>query len=159
MVSSSLTVISLITAFLNVILLIGGVVLIAMRRREQGRGAVLGISGCVVLLLGAVFSLLQGFLQSALVDVLGIGGAVGLSVLVSSIFHLIGVALLIGGVVARRDPPRPAGPQGWPQQQPPAAPWEQQQGWNQPPQQPPYPQQQPGWQNPPQPPFGQGPQA
>ncbi len=182
--TGSLMVISLVSALLNGILLLVGLVLMAMRRREQGRGAVLGIAGCVVLLVGAGFAVAQSFLQRELVGLLGLAAGLSVSVAISSIIHLVGLGLLIGGVVARRTTPAPSpGPQGW--QQPPAG-WEQQ-GWNQPapqqypqqpqgqqphpqqpqaqpyPQQPqgqqPYPQQppQPGGQHPPQPPYGQGP--
>ncbi|MEU6796310.1 hypothetical protein ABZ907_31845 [Nonomuraea wenchangensis] len=176
--TGSLVVIGLISALLNGILLLVGLVLMAMRRREQGRGAVLGIAGCAVLLVGAGFALSQSFLQRELVDLLGLVTGLSVWVAISSIIQLVGLGLLIGGVVAKRTAP-PPGPQGW-----------QQQGWNQPapqpypqqpqgqphpqgqpyPQQPqgqqPYPQQphpqqppQPGGQHPPQPPFGQGPYA
>ncbi|MFF0776317.1 hypothetical protein ACFYUK_46055 [Nonomuraea wenchangensis] len=173
--TGSLVVIGLISALLNGVLLLVGLVLMVMRRREQGRGAVLGIAGCAVLLVGAGFALSQSFLQRELVDLLGLVTGLSVWVAISSIIQLAGLGLLIGGVVAKRAttpqrPVPPPGPQGW-----------QQQGWNQPatppqpypqqpqgqpyPQQPypqqPYPQQppQPGGQHPPQPPFGQGPYA
>ncbi|MFI6994712.1 hypothetical protein [Nonomuraea wenchangensis] len=155
--TGSLMVISLVSALLNGILLLVGLVLMAMRRREQGRGAVLGIAGCAVLLVGAAFAVAQSFLQRELVDLLGLVTGLSVSVAISSIIHLVGLGLLIGGVVARRTTPaqRPApspGPQGW--QQPPAG-WEQQ-GWNQPAPQPqPYAQQPQGQQPYPQHPQGQ----
>ncbi|QYC43947.1 hypothetical protein Nocox_31850 [Nonomuraea coxensis DSM 45129] len=180
--TSSLAVIGLISAFLNGVLLLAGLVLMAMRRREQGRGAVLGIAGCAVLLVGAALALAQSFLQSQLVGLLGLVTGLSVWVVIGSLIQFAGIALLIGGVVARRTEPaqRPAppqgpqGPQGW--QQGPQGPQGWQQGWNQPqppphpqgpqpfpqqPQQQPYQQQpqgsQPYPQQPPQPPYGQGP--
>ncbi|MEU4512997.1 hypothetical protein AB0G05_26175 [Nonomuraea wenchangensis] len=153
-----LMVIGLISALLNGILLLVGLVLMAMRRREQGRGAVLGIAGCAVLLVGAGFALSQSLLQRELVDLLGVVTGLSVWVAISSVIQLVGLGLLIGGVVARRTPApqRPApGQQGW-----------QQQGWNQPaPQAQPYPPQgpqpypqQPQGQPYPQQPQGQAPQ-
>jgi hypothetical protein len=144
--TGSLMVISLIGALLNGVLLLVGLVLMAMRRREQGRGAVLGIAGCAVLLVGAGFALAQSFLQRELVDLLGLVTGLSVWVAISSVIQLVGLGLLIGGVVARRTPASPAppqGPQGW-----------QQQGWNQPAPQP-YPQQPQGQQPYPQQPQGQ----
>ncbi|MEZ7132030.1 hypothetical protein ACBR40_42410 [Nonomuraea sp. AD125B] len=147
--TGSLMVISLVGALLNGALLLVGLVLMAMRRREQGRGAVLGIAGCAVLLVGAGFALAQSLLQRQLVDLLGLVTGLSVWVAISSVIQLVGLGLLIGGVVARRTPPSPAppqgpqGPQGW-----------QQQGWNQPAPQP-YPQQPQGQQPYPQQPQGQ----
>ncbi|GAA1767492.1 hypothetical protein [Nonomuraea bangladeshensis] len=144
--TGSLMVISLVGALLNGALLLVGLVLMAMRRREQGRGAVLGIAGCAVLLVGAGFALAQSLLQRQLVDLLGLVTGLSVWVAISSVIQLVGLGLLIGGVVARRTPTPPAppqGPQGW-----------QQQGWNQPAPQP-YPQQPQGQQPFPQQPQGQ----
>ncbi|MBE1586266.1 hypothetical protein ACFPOI_57155 [Nonomuraea angiospora] len=145
------------------ILFLFGVIVTVMARREHGSAAMIGMSGCILLLLGLAF---DGFRSFVLYPQLGasIGvEAVTVTNLVSLLFNAGGTALLIWAVVARRKPqpaqPQPAQPQGpvqpqqgpgWPQQGP---------GW---PQQPPYPQQpypqqpQPGWQNPQQPPYGHG---
>ncbi|MDX3111207.1 hypothetical protein ACIBO5_13285 [Nonomuraea angiospora] len=134
------------------ILFLFGVIVTVMARREHGSAAMIGMSGCILLLLGLAF---DGFRSFVLYPQLGasIGvEAVTVTNLVSLLFNAGGTALLIWAVVARRKP-QPAQPPHGPVQ-PPHGP-----GW---PQQPPYPQQpyqqqqQPGWQNPQQPPYGQG---
>ncbi|MEV4013246.1 hypothetical protein AB0J35_22335 [Nonomuraea angiospora] len=125
------------------ILLLFGVIVTAMARRAHGSAAMIGMGGCILLLLGLAF---DGFRSFVLYPQLGASlgmEAVTVTNLVSLLFNAGGTALLIWAVVARRNPRQPA--------QPPQGP-----GW---PQQPPYPQQpyqqQPDWQNPPQPPYGQ----
>ncbi|MEW1838841.1 hypothetical protein AB0392_12875 [Nonomuraea angiospora] len=134
------------------ILFLFGVIVTVMARREHGSAAMIGMSGCILLLLGLAFDGFRSFvLYPQLGASLGIETTVAVTNLVSLLFNAGGTALLIWAVVARRKP-QPAHPQG------PAHP---QQGPVQP-QQPPYPQQpypqqqQPGWQNPQQPPYGQG---
>ncbi|MGP3958921.1 hypothetical protein ACTWPT_23210 [Nonomuraea sp. 3N208] len=146
---SSIAIVSIAGLILLSVLLIGGIILMAMRRRDYGRASVIGIMGCVVLLGGAVFSIARGILDEALADLLGLGLAFTISTAISLIFSLTGTALLIWAVVARRNPQQSTPPQGpdWQQPQQP----QQQAGWGQHPQ-PPF-QQQPGWQNPPNPPF------
>jgi hypothetical protein len=160
------------------VLLIVGIVLMAARRRDHGRAAVMGILGCVVLLLGVVFNVARGLLDEALAELLSIAVAFTVSSVISMIFSLTGTALLIAAVVARRNPAQAAPPagQGWPRQpqqpewgqpqqpewgrpqQPQQPEWQPQQppqpGWQ--PQQPPF-EQQPGWQNPPHPQNPQNP--
>lgn len=131
------------------ILLVVGIVLMAARRRDHGRAAVVGILGCVVLLLGVVFNSLQGFMIDLLIPLLEIGPSYAVASLISFGFSIIGTGLLIFAVIARRDPRQPAPAHGPEWQQPP----QQQPGWGQPPQ---PPQQQPGWQQQQRPPFGEG---
>ncbi|MGW3343776.1 hypothetical protein ACWDA3_10740 [Nonomuraea rubra] len=171
MLANILTILNLVVMF---VVLVGGAVLMGMRRGEHGRAAVAGIVGCVVLLLAVIVSAALAFLAPTLVESLGIGGYGPVVMLVntaSMILQAVGTGLLIWAVVARRNPQQQARPgQGaWPTQpewqhgQPEWQPGPQQPGPQQPgPQQPwpqqPGPQQQPpGWQTPPQPPFGQGP--
>ncbi|MFF4617633.1 hypothetical protein [Nonomuraea jabiensis] len=127
------------------ILFLFGVVVTVMARREHGSAAMIGMSGCILLLLGLAFDGFRSFvLYPQLGASLGLETTVTVTNLVSLLFNAGGTALLIWAVVARRNP-RPAQPPqgpGWPQQ----SPYPQQ----------PYPQQQPGWQNPQQPPYGQG---
>lgn len=151
MLQTTFQVVSLIGLVLMVLLLIIGIVLMAARRRDHGRGAVIGILGCVVLLLGAVFNVARAFLDPLLADLLDMGVAFTITTVISFGFSLIGTALLIFAVVARRDPRQPAPPQGPGWQQPPSQ--GEQPQWGQPPQ-PPFQQQQPGWQDPPRPPQG-----
>ncbi|MFG6196739.1 hypothetical protein [Nonomuraea sp. JJY05] len=127
------------------ILFLLGVVVTAMARRAHGSAALIGMGGCILLLLGLAFDGFRSFvLYPQMGTSLGIE-TVTITNLVSLLFNAGGTALLIWAVVARRNPRRPAQPPqgpGWPQQPP----YPQQ----------PYPQQQPGWQNPQQPPYGQG---
>ncbi|MFC4111937.1 hypothetical protein [Nonomuraea zeae] len=141
------------------VLLLAGIVITAMGRRNHGRAATLGMTGCILLLLAVLFNtLLQFFTQELFQMFRGdIGVAFAVANIISLIFNASGTALLIWAVVARRNPPQPVQPQGPGRQQPPGD-WQQQQprqDWNQPPQQPPF-QQPPGWQQPPRPPFGGG---
>ncbi|MFI6733434.1 hypothetical protein ACIBI9_10935 [Nonomuraea sp. NPDC050451] len=129
------------------ILLLFGVVVTAMARREHGSAAMIGMVGCILLLLGLLFNIFRSYvLFPQMSSSMGIETTITVTNLVSLLFDAGGTALLIWAVVARRKPSQPA--------QPPQGP-----GW---PQQPPYPQQpyqqqqQPGWQNPQQPPYGQG---
>ncbi|TMR07846.1 hypothetical protein ETD86_50350 [Nonomuraea turkmeniaca] len=148
--TSSITIVSLAGLFLLGVLLVGGIIMMAMRRRDHGRPAVIGIMGCVVLLLGVVFDAARSLLIDLMSDVLGLTPTFVLSTAISLLFSLVGTGLLIWAVVARRDQRQPAPPHG-PGWQPPQPP---QPGWGQP-QQPPF-QQQPGWQNPQRPPFNDG---
>ncbi|MFG1706065.1 hypothetical protein ACFLIM_23000 [Nonomuraea sp. M3C6] len=131
------------------VLLLVGIVLTAMNRRNHGRAAILGMVGCILLLLGVVYNTLFGYFAPTLIRSSGIGltGTIAMSNLISLIFNAGGTGLLIWAVVARRNPPQPSQPQGPGWQQPPQPEWSQQQ---QPFQQP------PGWQAPPRPPFGEG---
>ncbi|MGV9381596.1 hypothetical protein ACWDRB_37680 [Nonomuraea sp. NPDC003707] len=128
------------------ILLLLGVVMTAMARREHGSAAMIGMAGCILLLLGLLFNIFRSYvLFPQMTSSSDIQTTVAVTSLVSLLFDAGGTALLIWAVVARRKPSQPAQPPqgpGWPQQ-----PSYQQQ---------PYQQQQPGWQNPPQPPYGQG---
>ncbi|HEX4813726.1 MAG TPA: hypothetical protein VFV66_13345 [Nonomuraea sp.] len=148
------------------VMLIVGIVLMAMRRHEHGRGAVIGIVGCVVLLLGAVFNIAQSLLVQSLVDLAGLGVAITVTTLISTGFTLVGTGLLIGAVVIRREPRQPAAPSGMQPSGPqPSGPYQpgpypsgpyQQPGGPQHTQQPHQPQPQSQPQPPQQPQWGQG---
>ncbi|MFB4281330.1 hypothetical protein ACBJ59_38995 [Nonomuraea sp. MTCD27] len=162
----------MLTLVVMAVVLLGGAALMAARRQEHGRGSVLGIVGCVVLLLGLGISALYIFWVPELVATAGpdgYGPILAILSLVSFVFQVAGTGLLIFAVIARRTP-RPQPQQPYPGQ--PQAPWQQQGSWpqeqqgswsqeqqqppyQQQPQQPPF-QQPPGWQTPPQPPFGEG---
>ncbi|MGI5288145.1 hypothetical protein ACQEVF_33075 [Nonomuraea polychroma] len=147
--TSSIAIVSFAGLTLLSMLLVGGIIMMAMRRRDHGRASVLGIIGCVVLLVGTVFNIARGFLDEALIDLLGLGPALTISNAISLIFSLTGTALLIWAVVTRCNPQQSTPPRG-PGWQPPQ---QQQPGWEQPP----FQQQQPsGWQNPQRPPFSAG---
>ncbi|PRX55698.1 hypothetical protein B0I32_126160 [Nonomuraea fuscirosea] len=151
-------VINIITMIVMVLLLLGGAILMATRRAEHGRGSVLGMIGCVVLLVGVVINGVYILMAPELVRSLGFAqyGPIALVMtLVSLLIQVSGTGLLIFAVIARRNPPQQAAQhaqQGW-QQQP-----EWQQGYQQGPQHgyPQAPPQQPGWQPQQRPPFGEG---
>ncbi|MFC5821214.1 hypothetical protein [Nonomuraea harbinensis] len=137
-----------------------GVVVTAMGRRTHGRAAVIGLLGCVALLLEGLLRLGQTIFLRTIVETVGLreaGGVLALLGLVSFVLATTGVGLLIWAVVARRTPqpaapgwqqPQPGPQQGW-QQQPPAGPhqnpqagpyqnpnpgpYQNPQGWQQPP--------------------------
>ncbi|MFI9589717.1 hypothetical protein [Nonomuraea sp. NPDC052265] len=145
---------NLLPTLLTVLLIAVGIVVIGMNRRHVGRAATLGMSGCGLLLIGALINLVLSLLTQSLIESYGSSmmAVLPFAYLISSLFHLAGIGLLIWAVVARRSAPRQAQPQGPGRQQPPA-------GWQQP-QQPyhqPYPQ--PGPQPGHQPGHQAGPQA
>ncbi|MEV4082861.1 hypothetical protein ACGFJC_48145 [Nonomuraea fuscirosea] len=170
-------IVNIITMIVMVLLLLGGAILMATRRAEHGRGSVLGMIGCVVLLVGVVINGVYIIMAPDLIHALGFAqyGPIALVMnLLSLLIQVSGTGLLIFAVIARRNPPQQAAQQsrqahhaqqGWPQQQPE---WQQgpQQGYQQGPQhgyqqgpQPGYqqgPQQQSGWQPQQQQPFGEG---
>ncbi|GAA1620217.1 hypothetical protein GCM10009733_015820 [Nonomuraea maheshkhaliensis] len=164
-------IINIITMIVMVLLLLGGAILMATRRAEHGRGSVLGMIGCVVLLIGVVINGVFILMAPNLIRSLGFDqyGPIALVMnLLSLLIQVSGTGLLIFGVIARRNPPQQAAqhaqqaPHAW-QQQPDWQQGYQQQGYQQ--QGPPQPQQQPGWQpqhphqpqHPqPQPPYGEG---
>ncbi|MEU4327379.1 hypothetical protein [Nonomuraea dietziae] len=138
----------------TLILLVVGIALTARARAEHGRGATLGLVGCVVLLVAAI---LQGGYQVMIPSLVESGGFEVITMmsmitgLLFTVLNVVGTGLLIFGVVARRGGPQP-------QQQAQG----QGQGWQQPygqqpyGQQPQYPQQQQPH-HPQQPPPGQWP--
>ncbi|GAA2405063.1 hypothetical protein GCM10010404_74010 [Nonomuraea africana] len=112
----------------TVIVLVVGIVLTARARGSHGRGATLGLVGCVVLLVAA---LLQGAYQAFLDSLVQSGGyrmmatLAMISGLVFMVINVAGLGLLISGVVARRNgAQQPA--QGWQQPYPPQPPYSQQ---------------------------------
>ncbi|HUR05288.1 MAG TPA: hypothetical protein VM347_22270 [Nonomuraea sp.] len=148
-------------------LLIVGVVLMAKAKAEHGRAAGLGMFGCIVLLLGEVYSLVRIFTLSSLIEAVGVTSiepVLFVINMIGALFTIVGVGLLIWAVVARRTPAQqPQAPNwqqpqqqyGWQQPQPQAPPEWQPQSPPQPsPPPPPSPQpgrqdpERPGWQNP-----------
>jgi hypothetical protein len=154
---------------LLMVLLIAGAVLTARARRQHGRAAMLGMYGCIVLLVGEVYTLVRGLALPMYIDAFGYNVVTALLMgLIGFVLTGAGLGLLIGAVITRR-PQTAAQPQnaGWQQEQPYQPPqqqpeWQQQSqpppGWQ--PQSPPQPppSQQPGWQNP-EPPNWQNPQG
>ncbi|MEQ4720102.1 hypothetical protein [Nonomuraea sp. B19D2] len=132
------------------VLLLAGIAVTAMGRRNHGSAALIGMFGCILLLVGVAFNAFTAYvLFPSMISSLGSGPTLLITPLISLVLHASGTGLLIWAVVARRKPSQPAQPpQGPPGPQGP--------GWQQPPanwQQQPY-QQQPGWQTPPQQPYG-----
>ncbi|MFI6594650.1 hypothetical protein ACIBHX_00285 [Nonomuraea sp. NPDC050536] len=133
---------------LQLIVLIAGIFVTAFAKSHRGRGAMLGMFGCILLLVGVIWQVLYSLFLPELVrsfdlsfssPLIYAGSAVGI------LIDMAGTLLLVFGVAARSNPaeqPAPVYQQQWP------AP-----GWQQP-QQPQPGQQQPGW-PPQQPPYGQ----
>jgi hypothetical protein len=160
----------------TLVVLLGGVTLMAMRRKEHGRASVVGMVGCIALLLGGVISGVFALLAQDLVESLGLGGYQPVFFIINvavMLFQTVGTALLIWAVIMPRNRPQPPAQGAWqpqPEWQPGQPDWQGgsqpgQPGWQPGPQpgQPGQPgwqfgpqQQPPGWQTPPQPPFGQG---
>ncbi|MEV1177585.1 hypothetical protein [Nonomuraea sp. NPDC049784] len=140
------TITSIISVLVMGILLLAGVVVTARARRDHGSAAMIGMAGCILLLLGVVFNILRSWvLIPMMADSLGmkIDTVFAVTTPISMIFDAVGTGLLIWAVVARRKPHQPA--------QPPQG--SQGPGWQQPPAS--WQQQQPGWQTPQQPPYGE----
>ncbi|MEV4564085.1 hypothetical protein AB0K12_09965 [Nonomuraea sp. NPDC049419] len=130
---------------LMVIVLGGGIVMMAMRRKDHGRGAGLGIAGCVVLLIGAVIQAAIVFSVTTLVTEMGRTAyeiILPLANLLVIVLQVAGTALLVFGVVARRTPQ----PAGAPAQSWPTHPGRHQQPGHHPEWQPTHPGRQPAWQ-------------
>jgi hypothetical protein len=144
-------------------LLLVGVVLMVKAKAEHGRAATLGMSGCIVLLLGEVYSIVRIFSLPSLYEAVGvdaIGPVLFVIDTIGLLFTAVGIGLLIWAVVARRTPaqqpqapnwqqpqqqygwqqPQPQAPPEWQPQSPPQPPPAQQPGWQDP--------DRPGWQNP-----------
>ncbi|MGW2153027.1 hypothetical protein [Nonomuraea sp. NPDC001699] len=134
---------NLLPTLLTALLLVVGVVMIGMNRRHVGRAAVLGMSGCGLLLIGTLINLVLSLLTQMLIESYGSSmmAVLPFAYLISSLFHLVGIGLLIWAVVARRNAPQQY---HQPYQQPAPQPG---------PQAGPQPGPQAGWQ-PPQPPGG-----
>ncbi|MFI7641819.1 hypothetical protein [Nonomuraea sp. NPDC049400] len=133
------------------VLLLAGIAVTAMGRRNHGSAALIGMFGCILLLVGVAFNAFTAYVVYPSMDS-PFGATIFITNLISLVLHASGTGLLIWAVVARRKPSQPAqppqGPQGpgWQQHSPN---WQEQQ-------QQPFQQQQPGWQNPPQQPYGGG---
>jgi membrane-bound ClpP family serine protease len=125
-------VLQFIPSILMAAILLGGIILMVVNRPHLGSSAVLGMVGCVLLLLGVVSSSLFSFSLPSLAretDV-SISMVVGVWGLVSFVFDAAGTGLLIFAVLARRKPPQDATPPGMPGwQQGPGG--QQGQGWQQ----------------------------
>ncbi|GAA3103175.1 hypothetical protein GCM10020001_020410 [Nonomuraea salmonea] len=107
-------IINIANLLLMVIVLGGGIVMMAMRRKDHGRGAGLGIAGCVALLIGAVVLTAIQFSVTTLVTEMGRTAyeiILPLGNLLVIMLQVTGTALLVFGVVARRTPqPAATGP-------------------------------------------------
>ncbi|NRQ32997.1 hypothetical protein HII36_14270 [Nonomuraea sp. NN258] len=129
MADSLFPMINMIFAISMIVILLLGVIVTAMGRRTHGRGATLGMLGCIVLLLGVGIGVVLNLMANEVVRALDdLRSFVLIQNLVTLIFQVTGTILLITGVVARRNAPEPepqSQPAGWPQPQP-------QQGWQQP---------------------------
>jgi hypothetical protein len=150
---------SLIPSFFLCLVPVLGIVATAMARRTHGRAAIIGMMGCVALLLSALAQVAQLILLSTMPSRDAFTFATIMS-LVMTVLTLTGVSLLIWGVVARRPAGQPQQP-AWQQpqaQQPPWQPHAQQPGNPQPYGQQPYGQQPQGQQAHGQQPYGQQPQ-
>ncbi|GAB3433734.1 hypothetical protein [Flindersiella endophytica] len=112
------------------LVLLGGIILMAVNRPNHGSAAVLGMVGCVLLLIGLIFNATLGFFMPSLVRSSGmsIGTTVALWSLISVLFNVAGTGLLIFAVIAKRNPPQGTQPgmPGWQQ-----GPGGQQQAWQQ----------------------------
>ncbi|WP_214320635.1 hypothetical protein [Nonomuraea sediminis] len=132
---------------LQLIVLIAGIFVTAFAKKHRGRGAMLGMFGCIVMLVGVLWHVLYGMFLPELVHefeisftspIIYLGSGVGI------LIDIVGTLLLVFGVAARSNPaeqPAPAYQQQWQQpnpawQQQPPQPGQPQPGW--PPQQPPY---------------------
>ncbi|MFG3440901.1 hypothetical protein ACGF0J_26910 [Nonomuraea sp. NPDC047897] len=149
--SMAYTLVNVLLSLAVAVLLVVGVILMARGRREHGTAAVLGLWGCVVLLIGLILGVVRSFTLPMVADAVG---SQSLTVVLlaenalQTLLTVVGTGLLIWAVIARRPPSRAPGSGPAPDPRQPA--------W-QPPQAPPppypYPQppQQPGRQHPPQP--------
>lgn len=129
------TFLSMLLPFLSTVVAAVGIVLTARGRGAHGRAAVIGMLGCVALLLNGLLQILQAILLNVVIESVGLA-AMGIVIMVLNLLYFLltttGVALLIWAVVARRAPQQPASPApGWQQPYPPPPP--PQQGWHQPP--------------------------
>jgi hypothetical protein len=125
------SVLQFIPTVLMAVILLGGIILMVVNRPHHGSAAMLGMVGCVLLLIGLVFNSLLGFFLPSLMRSSDVGISVWIGVwrLVSFLFEAGGTGLLIFAVIARRKPPQGAQPgaSGW--QQGPGG--QQGQGWQQ----------------------------
>ncbi|WP_143591184.1 hypothetical protein [Thermoactinospora rubra] len=90
--------------------LVTGIVLTLRARRSHGRAAVLGATGCVVLLLGVIVSLLPSLFARVIIEAFGFQATTSLFMLTSLLHTLLfvaGVGLLVAGVVTPRTAPAP----------------------------------------------------
>lgn len=99
-------VIQAIPAVLMALLLLAGIVAMAVNRSAHEGAAVLGLMGCVLLLLALVFNVLLAFYLSAFVGATGLDfrTAIGAWNLVTFLFEGAGTGLLIWAVIAKRKP-------------------------------------------------------
>jgi hypothetical protein len=153
----------LIPSFFLCLVPVIGIVVTAMARRTHGRAAIIGMLGCVALLLSALAQVGQALLLPSISPRDGYTVIAVMSLLIT-VLSLTGISLLIWGVIARRpaaqpQPPawqpygqQPSSPQPYAQQPGGPQPYGQQPGGPQPHGQP-LPGQQP-YGRPPQPPYG-----
>lgn len=154
-----------------------GAVVTGMARRDHGKGATLGLIGCLVLLFNTLIQVGQSLFITRMFDAFGhriFELILTLLNLLTTLLFITGLGLLVMGVVARRTPRPQPQPQPWQSGQPaygaagygqqPAQPGYGQPGYppsgygqpGQPPHgQPPQGQPAPGAPTPGQPPYGQ----
>lgn len=112
-------VLQFIPSILMALLLLGGIVLMIVNRPNHGGAAVLGMVGCILLLLGLVSSSVLSFSLPSLMRSLEVSftALVGVWGLITFIFNASGTGLLIFAVIAKRKPPQntPPGAPGWQQ--------------------------------------------
>ncbi|WP_327090571.1 hypothetical protein OIE66_08090 [Nonomuraea sp. NBC_01738] len=116
---------------LVILALIGGVVAMGVAKRNQGKGAVLGMFGGGLLIIHQLVILIYSIWAPSIMSDLGLSAFGIMSIIYGLVVQglfVIGVGLLVGGVIARR-----GGPQQ--QRQPMPGAYGQPQGWQQ---QPPY---------------------
>lgn len=105
---------------LQLIALIVGIIVTAMARRNHGRAALMGLFGCLALLLGVIVNVVQSLtLPSIARNLPDIYTAIMLFSALHTILWLAGIGLLIAGVVMRRPTTQPQQPY---YQQPPPLP-------------------------------------
>ncbi|PZG11274.1 hypothetical protein, partial [Nonomuraea aridisoli] len=97
-------VISMTTQIFLAVVLIAGAVLTGLRRRDHGRAAILGMAGCVTLLLEVVLGVVIQLMVPAMVTTLREGYELAFVLInvVGVILKVTGLGLLIWAVIARR---------------------------------------------------------
>ncbi len=98
-----------------------GIVVTAMARRTHGRAAIIGMLGCVALLLSALAQVGQAILLASMSPRDGYTVIAVMSLLMT-VLSLTGISLLIWGVVARRPAAQPQPPAWQPYGQQPSSP-------------------------------------
>jgi hypothetical protein len=112
---------SLIPSFFLCLVPVIGIVVTAMARRTHGRAAIIGMMGCVALLLSALGQVAQLMLLSSF-TLRDRFTFISLMSLLMTVLSITGISLLIWAVVARRPAVQPRQP-AWQQPQAQQQPW------------------------------------